>query len=303
MNSRLSIQDLAGLLAVRTGKDAAVCEHFLKELIRIISEGVASDKLVKMKGFGTFKLIPVEQRESIHVNTGERFLIPAHQKLAFTPDKELRELVNKPFSFFETTEVEESVQFDDLPVDELAGEELMDEATGAEEEPEVVLTIPAGEAQTAIGKISGGIMDAEPQSDAEPQNDTESQSDAEPQNVGNNSEDQADKRPVPEAPVPDADRIEIPADAVKEVQSVVSAPETESPVQMLPETESPLQASAESVQESIDTNCIASVSAPESMSASASESESASASGSASIFAAESPSASVAGSASASASL
>ena len=135
---------------------------------------------------------------------------------------------------------------------------------GCEGEPEVCLAMPAGGAQTAIGKISGGIMDAE------------SQSDAEPLNVGNNSEDQADKRPVPEAPVPDADRIEIPADAVKEVQSVVSVPETESPVQMLPETESPLQASAESVQESIDTNCIASAS--ESASASASVSESVSAS-------------------------
>lgn len=116
MNNRLTIQDLAGLLADYTGKDKQSSERFLREFIAIISEGVFTDKLVKIKGIGTFKIIPVEKRESIHVNTGERFLIPAHYKFSFLPDKELREQVNKPFSFFETTELQEDVDFTDLDV-------------------------------------------------------------------------------------------------------------------------------------------------------------------------------------------
>ena len=117
MNNRLTIQDLAGLLAEYTGKDKQSSEQFLREFIDVISEGVFTDKLVKVKGLGTFKIIPVEKRESIHVNTGERFLIPAHYKFSFLPDKDLREQVNKPFSFFETTELQEDVDFTDLDVD------------------------------------------------------------------------------------------------------------------------------------------------------------------------------------------
>ena len=73
MNNRLTIQDLAGLLAEYTGKDKNSSERFLREFIAVVSEGVYTDKLVKVKGLGTFKIIPVEKRESIHVNTGERF--------------------------------------------------------------------------------------------------------------------------------------------------------------------------------------------------------------------------------------
>lgn len=116
MNNRLTIQDLAGLLAEYTGKDKNSTERFLREFIAVVSEGVYTDKQVKVKGLGTFKIIPVEKRESIHVNTGERFVIPEHYKFSFLPDKELRELVNKPFSFFETTELGENVDFTDMDV-------------------------------------------------------------------------------------------------------------------------------------------------------------------------------------------
>ena len=116
MNNRLTIQDLAGLLAEYTGKDKKNTERFLREFIQIVTEGVYADKLVKVKGLGTFKVIPVEKRESIHVHTGERFVIPAHYKFSFLPDKELREQVNRPFSIFETTELEDDVDFTDVPV-------------------------------------------------------------------------------------------------------------------------------------------------------------------------------------------
>lgn len=148
MNNRLAIQDLAGLLAEYTGKDKNSSERFLREFIAVVSEGVYTDKLVKVKGLGTFKIIPVEKRESIHVNTGERFVIPGHYKFSFLPDKELRELVNKPFSFFETTELGENVDFTDMdvvsdepeikePEDESVEEVLPEEKHLPEEEPVV----------------------------------------------------------------------------------------------------------------------------------------------------------------------
>ncbi len=148
MNNRLAIQDLAGLLAEYTGKTRIVPERFLREFIAVVSEGVYTDKLVKVKGLGTFKIIPVEKRESIHVNTGERFVIPEHYKFSFLPDKELRELVNKPFSFFETTELRENVDFTDMDVvldepdiketeDESIEEMIPEEKHLPEEEPVV----------------------------------------------------------------------------------------------------------------------------------------------------------------------
>nr|WP_129733588.1 HU family DNA-binding protein [Parabacteroides goldsteinii] len=149
MNSRLTIQDLAALLAERTGKDRSSAELFLREFIAIVSKGVFTDKIAKVKGLGSFKVVLVEKRESIHVNTGERFLIPAHYKFSFLPDKELRELVNKPFSFFETTELNENVDFTDLDVsaeieekeaEDESVEDIIPENTSPVEEPEVLPT-------------------------------------------------------------------------------------------------------------------------------------------------------------------
>lgn len=136
MNSRLTIQDLAALLAERTGKDRNSSEQFLREFIAIVSQGVFTDKMTKVKGLGTFKIVLVEKRESIHVNTGERFTIPAHYKFSFLPDKELRELVNKPFSFFETTELNEDVDFTDLDISNGAEEKESEDESVEEILPE-----------------------------------------------------------------------------------------------------------------------------------------------------------------------
>lgn len=150
MNSRLTIQDLAALLAERTGKDRSSAEQFLREFIAIVSQGVFTDKIAKVKGFGTFKVVLVEKRESIHVNTGERFLIPAHYKFSFLPDKELRELVNKPFSFFETTELNENVNFTDLDVsadveEKETEDESVEEVIPENEEEQVVESLQSTE--------------------------------------------------------------------------------------------------------------------------------------------------------------
>ena len=150
MNSRLTIQDLAALLAERTGKDRNSAEQFLREFIAIVSQGVFTDKIAKVKGLGTFKVVLVEKRESIHVNTGERFLIPAHYKFSFLPDKELRELVNKPFSFFETTELNENVDFTDLDVsadveEKETEDESVEEVIPENEEEQVVKSLQSTE--------------------------------------------------------------------------------------------------------------------------------------------------------------
>lgn len=150
MNSRLTIQDLAALLAERTGKDRSSAEQFLREFIAIVSQGVFTDKIAKVKGLGTFKVVLVEKRESIHVNTGERFLIPAHYKFSFLPDKELRELVNKPFSFFETTELNENVDFTDLDVsadveEKETEDESVEEVIPENEEEQVVESLQSTE--------------------------------------------------------------------------------------------------------------------------------------------------------------
>lgn len=105
MNNRFTLQEMAGILATQTGRTKKASEEFLREFIAVVIEGAFTDRMVKIKGLGTFKVIEVEDRESVNVNTGQRFVIPGHYRFNFTPEKELKELINKPFSFFDTTEI------------------------------------------------------------------------------------------------------------------------------------------------------------------------------------------------------
>ena len=89
MNNKLSIQDLASAFAEKVDMDAKSANIFVKTVFEIVEEYIATDKIVKIKGFGTFKLISVSDRESVNVNTGERIIIAGHTKLSFTPDAAL----------------------------------------------------------------------------------------------------------------------------------------------------------------------------------------------------------------------
>ena len=122
MNNRLSIQDLASILSTQTGKSEEEAFRFLQEFIAVVSDGVYNDKLVKVKGLGTFKIIDVDARESINVNTGGRVLIEGHSKLTFTPDSVMKEIVNKPFSQFETVVLNDGVDFPETQEEEGAPE-------------------------------------------------------------------------------------------------------------------------------------------------------------------------------------
>lgn len=108
MDEKLSIYDIAEILAQSTGKETADVEKFVEALIALVNEGITKDGFVRIKGIGSFKVILVKERESVHVNTGERIVIPAHHKLSFLPDKSLKEKINRPFAFFEAIETNET---------------------------------------------------------------------------------------------------------------------------------------------------------------------------------------------------
>ncbi len=107
MDNKINLSQLADLLSQAGGMSKSASEQFVKNFFDIISQSVLSDGLVKVKGLGTFKLLDMEDRESVNVNTGERFTIEGHQKISFTPDADLKERINKPFSAFETVEISE----------------------------------------------------------------------------------------------------------------------------------------------------------------------------------------------------
>ena len=127
MNERLSLQDLIDLLAKKQEITKKEAEVFLRELIAVISETIEGSESVKIKDFGTFKLVRVNARKSVDVNTGEAIEIAAHYKLSFTPDKLLKEAINRPFAHFESVVLEEGVSFDNIEKDETANIEESDE--------------------------------------------------------------------------------------------------------------------------------------------------------------------------------
>lgn len=112
--SKISLCDLAQRLAEKSGISLQDAELFIRKMFDVANEGLQSDKLVKMKWLGTFKVMAVKDRESVDVNTGERIIIEGRDKISFTPDNILKEIVNKPFAQFETVVVNDGVDFDEI---------------------------------------------------------------------------------------------------------------------------------------------------------------------------------------------
>jgi nucleoid DNA-binding protein len=131
---RLTIQEIAKVLVAKNGLEPSQANRFATELFAIIQERLEKNDLVKVKGLGTFKVITVDARESVSVRTGGRVMIEEHSKITFTPDATMKELVNKPFSQFETVVLNDNVEFDDLkeqPADS-EFEDIKDDLTEAE---------------------------------------------------------------------------------------------------------------------------------------------------------------------------
>lgn len=138
MNEKLNIQDLIDLLAEKHGMSKKNADSFVKEFFQLIEEALEKDKYVKIKGLGVFKLIDVESRESINVNTGERFEIQGHTKVSFTPDSTLKDIINKPFSHFETVVLNESTVLENTPVDNVLVDNISEDEEEAEQKIEGV---------------------------------------------------------------------------------------------------------------------------------------------------------------------
>ena len=102
-----TVKDIAKVLASRHKLKGAEAERFLQQMVEVINAGLLSDRVVKIKGFGTFKLQAVKDRASVNVNTGERVVIEGHDKVTFTPDSVMKEIINKPFAQFETVVIDD----------------------------------------------------------------------------------------------------------------------------------------------------------------------------------------------------
>lgn len=129
MNERLTIQDLTDLLAAKHSMTKKDAEAFVKEFFLLIEQALENEKTVKIKGLGTFKLIDVDSRESVNVNTGERFQIKGHTKVSFSPDTNLRDTINKPFAHFETVVLNENTILEDTPIEDTEEEEVEEETS------------------------------------------------------------------------------------------------------------------------------------------------------------------------------
>lgn len=116
------------MLTSKMGLEVAEAEAFITAMFKVVNEGLKEDKLVKIKGLGTFKLTKVSARESVDVNTGERIVIEGREKISFTPDNYMRDLVNSPFSQFETVVLSDGVDFSAID-EKYALNELEDESS------------------------------------------------------------------------------------------------------------------------------------------------------------------------------
>lgn len=133
MKKKLTLQDFADYIAQSEGVDKTTAEAFVRAFFDIIEEGLIDDKFVKIKGFGTFKLVAVSERESVNINTGERFQISGHTKVSFTPDSTMKELVNRPFAHFEAVDLNDDTDTKEFEViDEEMEEEELDEGDSAD---------------------------------------------------------------------------------------------------------------------------------------------------------------------------
>ena len=116
MSRKLLPSDFIEVIAHQQGITKKKSEAFVRAFFEVIEEGLRNDSFVKIKGFGTFKLVSVSERESVNINTGERFQISGHTKVSFIPDNNLKELVNRPFSHFETTLIPDSTTQEEIDI-------------------------------------------------------------------------------------------------------------------------------------------------------------------------------------------
>ena len=199
---KISIQELANVLIEKKHLNKRDASLFVSAMFDIVQQRLETDKLVKVKGLGTFKIIDVEDRESVNVNTGERVLIEGHGKITYVPDALLKELVNKPFSQFETVVLNDGVDFEDVP-------------TTSTDEPEVeVDTEPIVEPEPVV----------EPEPIAEPEVTIRPEAAPEPEPV---AEDEHSSMPLVDFGFVEEEPVVAPAPVAAPVADIEDEPEDE----------------------------------------------------------------------------
>ena len=138
MKQKLLLSDFAQWLSEKEGITKKEAQTFLRTLFQIVEQGLTDDQFVKIKGLGTFKLVTVNERESVNINTGERFQIGEHNKIAFIPDASMKEIINRPFAHFESVDLSDETNTAELDaVDEAVKQEfppISEEETSTAEE-------------------------------------------------------------------------------------------------------------------------------------------------------------------------
>lgn len=218
MNTKINLQQLARKVAMKKRISQKSAEAFLREFFDAIIQNVTADKIVKITGLGSFKIIEVLERESVNVNTGERITIPGHTKLSFTPDNALKETVNKPFADFQTVVINDGTNLEEM--EKVPSDEVMQEASSSEEEVEDV--------ENDIDTVS----DPEPESEETPESESEETPEPESEETPESeSEETLETEPAPE-PVSEVDsEAEPDAEVSSETEPVpVDASETAEPV-------------------------------------------------------------------------
>lgn len=114
MDNKILLQNLAEALAARTGMTKRKADTFVRAFFDLAEEGLTTESILKIKGFATFKIVTVSDRESVNINTGERFQIIGHEKISFLPDNAFKELVNRPFNHFTTINLDDDFDISEL---------------------------------------------------------------------------------------------------------------------------------------------------------------------------------------------
>ncbi len=162
---KLTIQEVAKILVEKNGLTQRDASRFASEFFAVILQHLQEDEPVKIKGLGTFKIINVEARESISVRTGERVVIDSHSKVTFIPDNTMKELVNKPFSQFETVVLNDGVDFPDIDTPQESEEEVVETETVAPEPATPVI----GDEVPVVEPEPAPVVEPEPAPVVEPE--------------------------------------------------------------------------------------------------------------------------------------
>ena len=156
MNEKITLQDIINLLSEKQGINRKEAEALVRTIFDLIEEALTNEKYIKIKGLGTFKLTEVNSRESVNVNTGERFEIQGHSKISFTPDTTMKDLINKPFAHFETVVLNDGVELEDTPTEEVieVPETVEETEVIVTETPSIAEETPVETEETTIEEVS-----------------------------------------------------------------------------------------------------------------------------------------------------